>query len=48
LFKTFVKSEVLALKYGIDTHPHKDEHDSMGKLLVIPFEAYRPPTTTGH
>jgi sterol desaturase/sphingolipid hydroxylase (fatty acid hydroxylase superfamily) len=45
LFKTFVKSNVSKLKYGIDTHPLEEEHDSMRKLLVIPFKDYRPPTT---
>lgn len=44
LFKTFAKSDVSKLQYGIDTHPHKEEHDNMGKLLVIPFEEYRPPS----
>ena len=33
------------LRYGIDTHPDEQEHNNMGKLLVIPFEEYRPPTT---
>ena len=45
LFKTFARSDVSKLKYGIDTHPHEEEHNNMGKLLVIPFEEYRPPTT---
>ena len=48
LFGTFAVSDVSNLKYGIDTHPHEDEHNNMGKLLVIPFEEYRPPTTTPH
>ena len=45
LFKTFAKSDVSGLKYGIDTHPHEEEHNNMGNLLVIPFQEYRPPTT---
>ena len=45
LFRTFAKSDVSNLKYGIDTHPDEEEHNNMGKLLVIPFEEYRPPTT---
>jgi sterol desaturase/sphingolipid hydroxylase (fatty acid hydroxylase superfamily) len=45
LFKTFAKPDVANLKYGIDTYPLQEEHDNMGKLLVIPFEEYRPPTT---
>lgn len=32
------------LKYGIDTHPDEAEHDRMGALLGMPFQAYRPPT----
>ena len=45
LFKTFAKSDVANLKYGIDTHPHEEEHNNMGNLLIIPFQEYRPPTT---
>lgn len=45
LFGTFAVSDVSNLKYGIDTHPHENEHNNMSKLLVIPFEQYRPPTT---
>lgn len=45
LFKTFAKSDVTNLKYGIDTYPREEEYDNMGKLLVIPFNEYRPPTT---
>jgi sterol desaturase/sphingolipid hydroxylase (fatty acid hydroxylase superfamily) len=41
-FKTFAKSDISKLKYGIDTHPNEEEHNNMGKLLVIPFEDYRP------
>ncbi|MGZ5133921.1 MAG: sterol desaturase family protein [Flavitalea sp.] len=44
MLKTFAKSDISELKYGIDTHPHEKEHNNMGKLLVIPFEEYRPPT----
>jgi sterol desaturase/sphingolipid hydroxylase (fatty acid hydroxylase superfamily) len=45
LLKTFAKTEISGLKYGIDTHPHDHEHNNLGKLLVIPFEEYRQPTT---
>ncbi|MBC7827775.1 MAG: sterol desaturase family protein [Chitinophagaceae bacterium] len=45
LFKTFAKSDVSNLTYGIDTYPDQKEHDNMGKLLVIPFEEYRAPAT---
>jgi sterol desaturase/sphingolipid hydroxylase (fatty acid hydroxylase superfamily) len=42
MFKTFAKTDTADLKYGIDTHLH-EEHDSMGKLLVLPFTACRAP-----
>ena len=45
LFKTYSVPEIGLLKYGIDTHPLEKEHNNMGKLLVIPFEEYRSPTT---
>ena len=45
LLKTFAKSDISELKYGIDTYPNEEEHNNMGKLLVIPFEEYRSPTT---
>jgi len=44
LFGTYVHiSDVKALKYGIDTYPEETENNSLGKLLKIPFEEYRPP-----
>jgi len=44
LFGTFVYVEdTRSLHYGIDTHPSVAEHNSMGKLLKIPFGEYRPP-----
>jgi len=46
LFKTFVKSDIANLKYGIDTHPHEEEHNSMSKLMALPFTEYRPATTS--
>jgi sterol desaturase/sphingolipid hydroxylase (fatty acid hydroxylase superfamily) len=46
LFGTFAKSDISKLKYGIDTHPLEKEHNNMRKLLAIPFEEYRPPTTS--
>jgi len=32
------------LRYGIDTHLSEAEHDRVGSLLGMPFQAYRPPT----
>lgn len=46
LFRTFAKADPAKLIYGLDTHPHAEEHDHMGKLLKIPFESYRKPTTS--
>ena len=44
IFGTYVYVENSdTLKYGIDTHPHHTEHNSLSKLLKIPFEEYRPP-----
>ena len=44
LFGTFVYvSDTRTLHYGIDTYPKEGEHNRMGKLLGIPFGAYRPP-----
>lgn len=48
MFGTFAKSDVSNLKYGIDTHPHEEEHNRMSKLFSLPFEEYRPPTTPPH
>jgi sterol desaturase/sphingolipid hydroxylase (fatty acid hydroxylase superfamily) len=31
------------LVYGIDTHMKPEEHSSIKNLLMIPFQAYRPP-----
>jgi hypothetical protein len=31
------------LVYGIDTHSDPNEHGSIKNLLLIPFQAYRPP-----
>lgn len=45
LLKTFAKSDAADLKYGIDTH-QEEEHDSMLKLLLLPFAEYRPPVNT--
>jgi sterol desaturase/sphingolipid hydroxylase (fatty acid hydroxylase superfamily) len=44
LFGTYVDvKDVSQLKYGIDTYPLEKENNSLGKLLKIPFEEYRPP-----
>jgi sterol desaturase/sphingolipid hydroxylase (fatty acid hydroxylase superfamily) len=44
LFGTFAYvQDVKTLKYGIDTHPHEEEHNDMKNLLSIPFQQYRAP-----
>jgi sterol desaturase/sphingolipid hydroxylase (fatty acid hydroxylase superfamily) len=44
LFRTFAfVKDTRSLHYGIDTYPLEDENNRMGKLLEIPFLAYRPP-----
>ena len=44
LFRTYSRvDDTRSLRYGIDTHLNEEEHDRLGKLLKIPFEAYRPP-----
>lgn len=42
LFRTFVVVDNAKLIYGLDTHMDKTEADSIGELLKIPFQAYRP------
>ncbi|HTS44865.1 MAG TPA: sterol desaturase family protein [Puia sp.] len=45
LFGTYAKvKDMHTLKYGIDTYPKEEENNSLGKLLKIPFEEYRPPS----
>ncbi|MGF1671515.1 MAG: sterol desaturase family protein [Balneolaceae bacterium] len=47
IFGTFAEvDDTKKLKYGIDTHMDPEEHDSMGSLLKIPFQEYRPPAGT--
>ncbi len=44
LFGTFASVEdTKSLIYGIDTHMKKEENESLGNLLKIPFQPYRPP-----
>jgi len=44
LFGTYVDiKDITTLRYGIDTHLSETENNSLGKLLKIPFEEYRPP-----
>lgn len=46
IFGTFVYVDDMAqVKYGIDTHMEAKEHENLGRLLAIPFEKYRKPTT---
>ncbi len=42
LFRTYVEVDNEKLVYGLDTHMDKSEADSIGGLLKIPFQAYRP------
>lgn len=44
IFGTFAQvDDTRSLKYGIDTHMAPEENDSLGNLLAIPFQKYRPP-----
>ena len=44
LFGTYVHiKNAKTLQYGIDIYPDEKENNSIGKLLKIPFEEYRPP-----
>ena len=46
IFGTFVYVDDMSqVKYGIDTHMGVEEHENLGRLLMIPFEKYRKPTT---
>jgi sterol desaturase/sphingolipid hydroxylase (fatty acid hydroxylase superfamily) len=47
LFGTYMWLPQAQIKFGIDTHMEPHEHSDLGRLLKIPFEAYRPPTTSG-
>ena len=44
LFGTFSRLEDEKIIFGIDTHMEEAEHSSVGNLLKIPFQPYRPPT----
>ena len=45
-FKTVTKfKDFKNIKYGIDTHMDPKEYSSIKKLLIIPFQPYRPPKT---
>lgn len=43
LFGTYYAMPNKAIHYGIDTHPEPSEHATIGNLLKIPFQKYRPP-----
>ncbi len=44
LFGTYVHvKDTRDLHYGIDTYPEEKENNSVGKLLKMPFDEYRPP-----
>lgn len=44
LFGTFSRLDDDKIVFGIDTHMEDAEHSSVGNLLKIPFQPYRPPT----
>ena len=43
LFSTTSHRKIDELEYGIDTHMEVQEHSSIKNLILIPFQAYRPP-----
>lgn len=43
LFGTFSKINRDEIVYGVDTHPDEKENTSIGLLLKMPFNKYRPP-----
>ena len=43
LFSTYTIRAGRDLVYGLDTHPHPQEHSHIGGILKAPFHAYRPP-----
>jgi sterol desaturase/sphingolipid hydroxylase (fatty acid hydroxylase superfamily) len=43
LFGTFLILPPDQIVYGVDTHMHPEENNSLSSLLKIPFEGYRPP-----
>ncbi|UII78568.1 sterol desaturase family protein [Flagellimonas sp. CMM7] len=46
LFGTFMKMDVDAIVYGVDTFPDEKENSSIIGLLKQPFHKYRRPTTS--
>lgn len=46
LFGTFMKMDVDAIVYGVDTFPDEKENSSIVGLLKQPFHKYRRPTTS--
>jgi sterol desaturase/sphingolipid hydroxylase (fatty acid hydroxylase superfamily) len=44
LFGTYWHLPQRDIVFGVDTHMAPEEHSSLGRLLRIPFEAYRKPT----
>ncbi len=46
LFGTYARvADSRSLCYGIDTYPEEKEHARLGRLLKMPFDAYRAPGT---
>lgn len=49
LFGTYQQVDNSTLVYGVDTHMELEDHQSIGRMLRIPFDGKRPPTTLeGH
>jgi sterol desaturase/sphingolipid hydroxylase (fatty acid hydroxylase superfamily) len=44
MFGTYSEMSGKDLVFGIDTHTDPAEHSNLGRMLKIPFEAYRAPT----
>jgi sterol desaturase/sphingolipid hydroxylase (fatty acid hydroxylase superfamily) len=48
LFGTMLYLPQDQIVYGLDTHPHAHEHNTMAGLLRAPFQSYRAPTSGSH
>lgn len=48
LFGTYREVDNTTLIYGVDTHMEDHDHQNIGRMLRIPFEGKRPPTTEPH
>ena len=43
MFGTYSEMQGKDIVFGIDTHMEAEEHSNLGRMLKIPFEAYRAP-----